>query len=166
VAGTRKSRWRAEVYRTGAISNTTRVLLLLLSDHMDNRGYVSVPRSELARLLGVSRQRITERFTLAVEVGMLDVVRRGRPGVTAVYQATIPRSAHGPDGGTNANPLHGPDSRSLHGPDGGTKLKRLHGTPGGVAKRYSVAEPDGPPEVRTDDGVSQQGNSDTLQAAS
>lgn len=80
-------RFRGAVYpeREG-LTNGCRLLLLRLSDDMNGNGIVSVPRSVLAADLGVAPARITEWIRMATDLGLLDQVRRGRPGVTAVYQ--------------------------------------------------------------------------------
>jgi hypothetical protein len=62
------------------------VLLLRLSDSMDAKAIVSVPRSTLAKDLDCPPARITEWIREAKAGGFLDVVRRARPKVTAVYQ--------------------------------------------------------------------------------
>jgi hypothetical protein len=67
-----------------------RVLLLRLLEDMTANGIVSIPRSKLAAELGVAPARITERIKLAKSLGLLVDVRRARPKVTAVYQATLP----------------------------------------------------------------------------
>lgn len=87
----RRPKWRNAVFapRPG-MTDGCRVLLLLLAERMDAKGIVSVPRSKLAEKLGVDPARISERTKLARELGLLDIVRRGRPGVTAVYQALVP----------------------------------------------------------------------------
>jgi hypothetical protein len=87
----RVMRFRAAVYgpREG-LTNGCRLLLLRLSDAMDGHCKVSVPRSALSRELGVAPARITEWVHMAKDLGLLDTVRRGRPGVTAVYQGLIP----------------------------------------------------------------------------
>ncbi|MCH1867077.1 hypothetical protein [Nocardioides sp. CFH 31398] len=89
----RRPRFRAAVYaeREG-MTNGCRVLLLRLADSMNARGIVSVPRAQLADEFGVHTSGITERIKLARDLGFLDIVRRGRPGVTAVYQGLIPAS--------------------------------------------------------------------------
>lgn len=88
---TRVMKWRKAVYgeREG-LTNGCRVLLLRLSDDMDSHRKVSVPRSVLAADLDVAPARITEWIAKARDLGFLDVVRRGRPGVTAVYAGTMP----------------------------------------------------------------------------
>jgi hypothetical protein len=87
----RRPRFRAAVYapREG-MTNGCRVLLLRLADDMNVNGVVSIPRSKLATEFGVAPARITENITLAKSLGFLGIVRRGRPGVTAVYQGQIP----------------------------------------------------------------------------
>lgn len=88
-------RWRRAILepRSG-MTDPCRVLLLYLaeSEHMRQSGVVSVPRSTVAKDLGIAPARVSERIALARRLKFLDVVRRGRPGVTAVYQALIPPS--------------------------------------------------------------------------
>lgn len=93
MRGSRRARFKAAVYegREG-MNNATRVVLLRLSDDMTTAGIVSVPRSKLAADLGVHPSRISEAVARARKLGFLDTVRRGRPGVTAVYQALVPPS--------------------------------------------------------------------------
>jgi hypothetical protein len=75
---------------TFTLTNGCRVLLLRLSDDMNGNGIVSVSRSTLAHHLGVAPARITDWVNLAMRFGFLSSVRRGQPGVTAVYQGTVP----------------------------------------------------------------------------
>ena len=83
----RVMRFRKAVYAANDdMTNGCRVMLLRLSDEMDAKCIVSVPRSRLAADLGVAPARITEWVSKAKALGFLDTVRRGRPGVTAVYQ--------------------------------------------------------------------------------
>ena len=90
-APNRRPRWRRAVYESRpGMTDGCRVVLLRLLDSMDAAGHVSVPRSRLAVDLGVAPARISERIKLARSLGYLDVVRRPRPKVTAVYSATIP----------------------------------------------------------------------------
>jgi hypothetical protein len=87
----RVMRFRGAVYgQREGLTNGCRLLLLRLSDGMDGHCKVSVPRSTLAAEFGVAPARITEWVRMAKELGFLDTVRRGRPGVTAVYQGLIP----------------------------------------------------------------------------
>jgi hypothetical protein len=72
------------------MTNGCRLLLLRLSDDMDANGNVSIPRSELAAHLGTAPARITEWVHAAQRLGFLAQVRRGRPGVTAVYRGLVP----------------------------------------------------------------------------
>ena len=85
-----RDRWRPIVLRTDAIHDACRVLLLVLHDRMTPAGYVSVPRPELADILDVHEQRITERVAEAVAAGLLQKVGGGYRGVTAQYVAVIP----------------------------------------------------------------------------
>ncbi len=86
----RVMRFRAAVYpRREGLTDGCRVLLLRLSDRMDAKAIVSIPRSKLADELGVAPARITEWIRQAKDLGALSTVRRGRPGVTAVYQGLV-----------------------------------------------------------------------------
>ena len=89
----RRTRWRKAVYApTDGMTHGCRVLLLRLSDDMNHKGIVSIPRSRLAEEFGCDPALVTRWVTIAKRLGFLDTVRRGRPHVTAVYQATIPPS--------------------------------------------------------------------------
>jgi hypothetical protein len=84
-------RFRAAVYgKRDGLTNGCRVLLLRLSDDMNANAIVSIPRSKLAHDLDVAPARITEWIQQAKDLGFLDTVRRGRPGVTATYQGLNP----------------------------------------------------------------------------
>jgi hypothetical protein len=83
----------------GRMPDSVKVLLLRLLEDMNHKLIVSVPRSKLAKDLGVPLPRISERAKVARDLGYLSQVRRGRPGVTAVYQGTTPNR------GTESVPL-------------------------------------------------------------
>lgn len=101
----RRPRWKRAVYAgCPGMTDGCRVLLLRLLDDMNRNGVVSVPRSRLAAELGVAPARISERIKLARHLGYLDLVRRARPKVTAVYQATIPAPVEDQRRGTDAVP--------------------------------------------------------------
>jgi len=83
-------RFRRAVYANrGAITPGCQVLLLRLSDDMNATAIVSIPRSKLAEEFDCPPVRITEWINQAFAAGLLDRVRRGRPGVTAVYQGLV-----------------------------------------------------------------------------
>ena len=77
-------------FHGAGMTGETRVLLIVLADRMDQRRNASVPRAELAKMFDVDPRRITERVQIAHELGLLDTVVRGRPGITAVYQGLFP----------------------------------------------------------------------------
>jgi len=84
---TQVMRFRRGVYGArGLVTPGCQVLLLRLSDDMNARAIVSLPRSQLAAEFGCAPARITEWIGQAKQHGFLSVVRRARPGVTAVYQ--------------------------------------------------------------------------------
>ena len=65
------------------------LLLLRLSDDMNEKCIVSVPRSVLAEDLDATPARITEWIGEAVQRRFLSQVVRARPKVTAVYQGVV-----------------------------------------------------------------------------
>lgn len=80
-------RFRRGVYLNRArITPGCQVLLLRLSDDMSAAAIVSIPRSRLAEEFDCAPARITEWINQAKTAGFLSVVKRARPGVTAVYQ--------------------------------------------------------------------------------
>lgn len=84
-----RERWRAEVMRSPHITDSTRVLLLVLHDDMREDGYVSVPREQLAARLDRTERKVSQRLADAVEARLLDRVVRGQKGRTAVYRALL-----------------------------------------------------------------------------
>lgn len=130
--GNLRSRWRREVLRTHALTDTTKLLLVVLTDYMDPRGEVSIPRDKLADQLDRSPRRITERIKAARDAGFLDTVSRAYPGHTAVYVATFPSRNGGRNVATNRGADGGPpllsrmseDDRLMVDPRGSTQGKR------------------------------------------
>lgn len=111
----RRREFRRAVF-IGRMPDSVKVLLLRLLEDMDAKLIVSVPRNRLAADLGVPPARISERVAKARELGYLSQVRRGRPGVTAVYQGHSRRGTESvplevrhpvPSGGTESVPLSG-----------------------------------------------------------
>jgi DNA-binding Lrp family transcriptional regulator len=96
--GDRRPAFKRAVF-AGRIPDSVKVLLLRLLEDMSPKLVVSVPRSKLAEDLGVPLPRISERVKVAREKGYLSQVRRGRQGVTAVYQGMVQRR------GTESVPL-------------------------------------------------------------
>lgn len=72
------------------ITDSVRVLLLVMARSMTEQGFVSVPRKVLAAALNRDERRITERLETARKIGFLSVVRQGMPGRTAEYAAAFP----------------------------------------------------------------------------
>ncbi|HXH79115.1 helix-turn-helix domain-containing protein [Nocardioides sp.] len=133
--------WRREVYRSTTLSDRTKVLLLFLADHMREDRKVSVPRDRIAKALGRSERRITERITEAHDAGWLSTVVRGQKGLTAVYQGLFPDVVSGTDArplnrrvsqfsGTPTSPLNDAETRPLNGPK-----QAFSGTHGGPTNR-------------------------------
>jgi hypothetical protein len=105
--------------RAPGINDSTRVLLLVMAEHMRDNLTVSVPRKDLARWLNRSEKRIQERIKHAHQAGFLDTVSPGHRGHTAVYAGLFPDA----DRGTATRALSGAANR--------TPMKAHSGTPGG-----------------------------------
>ncbi len=127
AAGTKRDRWRAEVFRSKRITDSTRVLLLAMAERMRADGRVSVPRVDIAGMLDRDTKRVTERIQLAIEAGLLDRVSAGSPGRTAEYVALLPQGA------PVRTKRKGADSRDHYGAPGRTSTEADKGAPGGVA---------------------------------
>jgi hypothetical protein len=82
--------WRRQVFHSRRLSDPARVYLLLLAEHMRADRKVSVPRATIARALGKSERRITERTAAAHEAGFLSTVSAGYRGHVPVYQGIVP----------------------------------------------------------------------------
>lgn len=106
----RRPDFKRAVYR-GDMPAGTKVLLLRLLDDMNHKLIVSVPRRRLAEDLNVDPSRISEATTKAKNLGYLDVVKRGRPGTTAVYQGML----GGAESAPQSTPQHGAENSTCHG---------------------------------------------------
>lgn len=86
--------WEVRVFRTTAVPDSVRVLLLYLAKHARPDRYsgliVSVPRRKIAADLGRSERNVDKRFKQAREAGFLTSIRRGFEGQTAEYGLTFP----------------------------------------------------------------------------
>lgn len=82
--------WREAVYKSQAITDAVRVVLLLLADYMRQDRTVSVPRATIANKLGRTERRISQRIADAHHAGFLDTISKGYRGSTAVYVGTFP----------------------------------------------------------------------------
>jgi hypothetical protein len=134
----RRDEWRTEVIRSSLISDSVRVVLLVLADTMTDTGCVSVPRSRIAAAINRSPRRVTERLELAREAGYLAITRAGKPGQTAAYMARLPDLSHGADGRTKPRvrtgaPQHGADSSHHSWRTGAPTKPDTHGADGGPA---------------------------------
>ena len=120
--------WRRDVFRSTVLSDRAKVLLLFLAEHMNADRRVSLPRAQVAKALGKSERRITERITEAHDAGWLSTVVRGQKGITAVYQGLFPDVLSGTDArplnrrqskfsGTPTSPLKGAETRPLNRPN-------------------------------------------------
>ena len=82
--------WRREVFRS-PVSANVRLLLIYMADHMRERDkHVSIPRAQMAKALGWTETRVSERLREAVDHGFLDSKSPGYRGHTAEYQGVWP----------------------------------------------------------------------------
>ena len=72
------------------LTDPVRVYLLYLAEHMHADRKVSVPRKTIAKALGRSERRVTERVSAAHEAGFLHTVSAGYRGHVPVYQGIFP----------------------------------------------------------------------------
>jgi hypothetical protein len=112
------SDWRRAVYASRRLPDSVRVLLLLLADHMGADRRVSIPRTDLAAMLGISERRVTQRVTEAHTHGFLTTIVRGQKGVTAIYQGLFGEAFRG----TATSPLKGDALQPPDGPFSGTPV--------------------------------------------
>ncbi len=87
--------WLERVTAAPDLSDAVRVLLMVLARKMTAAGYVSIPRHDLAKQIGRSPRRVTDRIQSAILANYLAVVRSGCPGHTAEYQAMVPAGGDG-----------------------------------------------------------------------
>lgn len=109
--------WRAAVLCAKCITDSTRVLLLVMYDYVRPDMTVSVPRSELAQILARSERRISERVAAAQDAGFLgkDPIARGQKGRTAVYACLFPDV----QGAANRHPEQTPKGARNRHPENG-----------------------------------------------
>lgn len=83
-----RDRWYAEIVRTRLVTGPCRELLSLVAVmHMDDRGYVKVPRDQIADELGITPHRVTVLIGQATKAGLLVKVAGGYNGQTSKYAA-------------------------------------------------------------------------------
>jgi len=129
--------WRFAVLREPNITDATRVVLLVMVEHMRTDLTISVPRKDIAKWLNRSEKRIQERIKNAHDAGLLDTVSRGYRGHTAVYAGLFPQA----DSRTDSRALSKAGFRPPMGPDSGT--------PGGpTSSNHKPTEPSVSPRVR------------------
>lgn len=123
-----RSRWLPKVY-LAPVSDGTKLLLVLLAESMNENGYVSVPRDELAQKLGRHKAKVSARLKEAVDARLLDRVVAGHKGTTAVYRAMIPTVQSVPHGGDAKTPkgTHKRDAMDPGNRDAMTRQSVPHG---------------------------------------
>lgn len=86
--------WKRAIlaHRTPGMHGEVRALLLYAVHHPTTKASAvwSIPRQQLAETFNVHPSYITKWIQRAKAEGLIDTVRSGRPGVTAVYQGLVP----------------------------------------------------------------------------
>jgi hypothetical protein len=101
----RRPRWKAAVLQTAALTPVTKLVMLVLLDHMSADGKVQYAVADVTRDLGYrNARRITDRITEAHRAGFLTTVQKAVHGRVAQYQATIPSD---PESGSLEVPVNG-----------------------------------------------------------
>jgi hypothetical protein len=133
--------WKREVYRSRKIGDPVRVLLLCMADHMRADRTISVPRATLAKAIGKSERRVSERVSAAHKAGLLSTVSAGYRGHTAVYQGLFPDHKSG----TSTSPLSGAETRPLStlesGTPGGPTISKTQPSRPNIPAKGKPAEP-------------------------
>ena len=101
--------WRRQVFRSPKISDPVRVYLLYLADNMRADRKVSLPRAKVAKALGKSERRISERTSAAHAAGFLSTVSAGYRGHVPVYEGIVPAAERE----TPTSALSGAETRTL-----------------------------------------------------
>lgn len=96
---TLRGNWIRFIYGTARISDSTRVLMLALSEGMRPDGHVEISRNEAANLISRSPRRVSGRYTDAIEAGVLKQIARGNRKNKSVFQALIPSGEEVTHGG-------------------------------------------------------------------
>lgn len=82
--------WLDEVAGTPHLSAEVKVLLLTMGRWMDENGFVSIPRKDLARILRCAERRVSSKYQTAIGSGFLERIKVGSRGGAAEFQGRIP----------------------------------------------------------------------------
>lgn len=111
--GTFRGDWVRFIYATARITDSTRVLMLALSEAMDENGRVEATRDEVAALLSRAPRRVSGRYTNAIDAGVIEQISRGNRKAGSVFQALIPNGEQMTPGEHIFPRKHVTDSRPL-----------------------------------------------------
>lgn len=136
--GSFRSRWRTEVFSCPLVTPTVRLTLLALGEYMKPSGYVSVPLTEIAAMVGRDNRRVLEHYAAAIKAGLLARVSYGHEGRTAVYRACFPD----PERVTESSTLSLPRNRHPLQAQEGAENRHPTGR-GLVTERRSLAHANG-----------------------
>jgi hypothetical protein len=97
-------------------------MLTVMHGRMTERGYVSIPREDLAEVLGVHSSQITKWTKEAIAAGLLDKVGGGYHGRSAEFCAVLPTTQRVRDSAPNSDPGEAPKVTSFGSPLEGGKV--------------------------------------------
>lgn len=107
--------WQLAVTTSQLPHQAARVCILLSLSGMKANGVVSVPRQTLADDLGCAPSRIREAIHAAIDAGLLTRLGQGYPGVTATYQALMPKGTENVPFGSHRLVAEGDGERAMQG---------------------------------------------------
>ena len=116
---THRDRWISEVFRTPLLSAEVKVFLLFLERYyMDSDGRVCEPRDDLAEALECHPRKVTAKFNMAIQGGLMEQTVRGQKGRTAAYRAIVPGTPNGSQGASTRHPETSRQGASTRHADG------------------------------------------------
>lgn len=130
----RRPRWRRAVLATDRLTASTKLVMIVLLDHMDAHGKVQHPVRDVAQELGIKNfRRVSDRITEAHRAGYLVTVSKAVHGRLAEYQATIPSD---PETGSLGVISSDPETGSTSDPTNRVTRNRVT-TPGNARNRVT-----------------------------
>jgi hypothetical protein len=100
IRPSRRTRWRAALFRMAGVRLTVRMVMLALAENMGEDGRVSVPLKTMCARLNMAPRRVLAAYADAIDAGLLARVSPGYEGHTAEYQALLPALQRVLDSGT------------------------------------------------------------------
>jgi hypothetical protein len=130
-----RDRWFAAVLSSSVIGDACKLTLAVLYTRMTDQGYVSMPRSEIAALMGKHERKISEHIREARDAGLLNQIGGGYKSRSAQYVAVIPITKGAAERQPHASNRHPLSGTLWIGATGATGAKVA---PKGAAERQPI----------------------------